>query len=141
MSRLYAETNAEGKRHQRFLHKPLEQFFCEELLEMPEESSFDFQGLTFWLEVKARATQYRSDDKYAEQGWWIGMPKVKKCRESKIPVFFIYYFPSDSTVWLLEYQEELFSQFVPFYNQQGQGTIAIPKRFWTRIDLGLSTTA
>ena len=137
MSRLYSETHKEGKRNQRLLHKPLEKYFREELIETPEEDSFDFEGLTFWLELKSRHERYRSDDKYADQGWWVGVPKLTACKKSQREVYFIYYFPSDGTVWLLKYDEKLFSSFKPFPNAQGQPTIAIPKTFWRRIELDL----
>ena len=118
------------------LKVPLERYFREEIEEMPEECSFDFKALTFWLEVKGREARYRSDDKYAELGWWVGYPKVLACkREKNMDVYFVYYFESDKTCWLLKYDEELFDTFVPFPNAQGQLTIAIPKRYWQQITI------
>ena len=122
------------------LKVPLERYFCEEIEEMPEECSFDFKAPTFWLEIKGREARYRSDDRYAEKGWWIGYPKVLACKgEKQMDVYFIYYFESDKTTWLLKYEKGLFDRFVPFANAQGQLTIAVPKSYWTQISLQLSS--
>ena len=135
MSRLYAETKDEGKRIQRLLKAPLEAYFKESLTETYEEHPFDYKANSFWLEIKGRDFPYRSDDKWAEKGWWIGYPKVLACRKTKKPVYFIYYFVSDSTCWLLESKESLFAQFAPFQNSQGQWTVAVPKEYWTKLCL------
>lgn len=103
---------------------------------MPEECSFDFKAPTFWLEIKGRESRYRSDDCYAERGWWIGYPKILACKkEQQRDIYFIYYFQSDKTCWLLKYDDELFARFDPFPNAQNQLTIAIPKMYWTQITI------
>lgn len=134
MSRRFAQTSAQGAAAEAFLKPRLERFLGEPLEEQDRFARLDFKGATTGFhEVKSRAPCYKSDDKYAEKGWFIGVPKIAAALCCAEPVTFWYYFLSDSTLWKLPFDPDLFSQFKPFVNAQGQETIAIPKKFWTQV--------
>ena len=115
--------------------KPRLEILLDDTLEAQEEfSRLDFKGRkTGFHEVKGREPRYKSDDQYAEKGWWIGMPKVAAALCCPEPVTFWYYFRSDGTLWKLPFDAALFASFKPFRNAQGQETIAIPKKLWTQV--------
>ena len=136
MSRRYWETRDEGEATERYLKPILEGILGETLEKQVETAGLDFYSLfQGWHEIKGRDSFYRSDDRFAEKGWWVGYPKVLAARAAKEPVTFWYYFPSDHTLWKLPFEDVLFSQFKVFPNAQGQPTIAIPKKFWTQVKL------
>lgn len=136
MSRRYHQTKDEGRLVENLLKPLLETYLREELTEQPSKASLDYCGLTTGFhEIKGRDLLYRSDDKYADLGWWIGYPKVLAARATQEPVTFWYYFRSDKTLWCIPFDDTLFSSFKPFKNAQGQLTIAIPKRFWKQVVL------
>lgn len=134
MSRRYFETHKEGADAEEFLRPRLEILLEDTLEPQDAMARLDFKGKkTGFHEVKSRDVRYRSDDQYAEKGWWIGMPKVAAALSTPEPVTFWYYFRSDRTLWKLPFDPVLFSQFKPFRNAQGQETIMIPRKFWTQV--------
>lgn len=134
MSRYYNQTRAEGAAAEAFL-KPRLEAILQDILDPQEPTAhLDFKGRkTGFHETKSRAPCYKSDDQYAEKGWFIGMPKIAAALCTPEPVTFWYFFRGDNTLWKLPFDAKLFSQFKPFCNRQGQETIAIPKKFWTQV--------
>ena len=133
MSRKFTDTKAEGK----VTEDLLDSFLISQhgpLTKMKENHAIDREGQTCWVEIKGRSVQYRSDDKYSEEGWFIGLPKVNFAKTCSKPVFFYYYFHSDNTLWRLQYSDELFESLKAKKNRQGQLTFIVPKKFWTRVD-------
>jgi hypothetical protein len=143
MSRQYWQTRSEGAATELYLKPILEDILGEALEKQEETARLDFYARVEkgWHEIKGRDSFYRSDDRYAEKGWWVGYPKVLAARQKQEPVTFWYYFSSDHTLWKLPFQDELFSQFTPFLNAQGQLTLCIPKKFWTQVKLPAKKTS
>ena len=133
MSRRFHETKAEGD----LTEQLLDSFLISQhgpLTKMKDCFVVDREGDSCWVEIKGRSLQYRSDDKYSEQGWYIGQPKINFAKASTKPVYFYYYFHSDKTLWRLQYSDAVFDTLVPKKNRQGQLTYTVPKRFWTCVE-------
>jgi len=131
MSRSFLQTIKEGKETESYLFPYLESRHGK-LVEQSATATIDYRGEGCWVEVKGRAPEYTSTDKYAEAGWFLGYNKLQKLLECVEPVYVYYYFKGDDTLWLLTASKEDLCKLVPFKNKQGKLTVKIPKTFFTQ---------
>ena len=134
MSRSFLQTIQEGKDVEAYLFPFLESRHGK-LEEQPSTAIYDYRGKACWVEVKSRAPEYTSTDKYSETGWFIGYNKIKKLLEISEPVYLYYYFRGDKTLWLLTAESKQLLQLKPFKNFQGKLTVKVPKVFFTQVSL------
>lgn len=132
MSRSFLQTIQEGKDVEAYLFPFLESKHGK-LVEQPSSAVLDYRGEGCWVEVKGRAPEYTSTDKYSEKGWFIGYNKILRILELEEPVYLYYYFKGDKTLWLLTSSKEMLQGLKPFKNFQGKLTVKIPKDFFTQI--------
>ena len=131
MSRSFLQTIQEGKETESYLLPYLEQRHGR-LVEQAATAELDFRGEGCWVEVKGRAIEFTSDDKYSQEGWFLGYNKVQKLVESSEPVYIYYFFKGDQTLWLLTAEKERLLELKPFKNRQGKLTVKVPKDFFTQ---------